>query len=163
MQIETRYGKVYLTHHAADRWVERTGRSLEELVAAIRCSVRPTKQQLNRINKRTRGKELKRVLECDVAYFILCKQVIVTVYQKGKHMQNELQRSFTTPHSYSAIEREIEMAEALIENDGTAFPECSFEDGYIAALKFVLNREGSNVREEYEDMMNEHSSEGEAA
>lgn len=68
---------------------------------------------------------------------------------------HELQRPFTTPHSYSALEREVEMAEALIERDGTAFPESTFEDGYIAALKFVMNIEGSNVREEYEDLMNE--------
>ncbi len=161
MKVETRYGNVHLTNHAVERWVERTGRSLEELVAALSCANRPTKQQLRRINKRRFGVTLTRILECDAVYFILVKKVVVTVYQKEKDM--ELQRSFTTPHSYSAIEREIEMAEALIENDGTAFPECSFEDGYIAALKFVLNREGSNVREEYEDMMNEHSSEGEAA
>ncbi len=68
---------------------------------------------------------------------------------------HELQRPFTTPHSYSTLEREVEMAEALIEHDGTAFPESTFEDGYIAALKFVMNIEGSNVREEYEDLMNE--------
>ncbi|MCR9669562.1 hypothetical protein [Vibrio parahaemolyticus] len=74
-------------------------------------------------------------------------------------MGNELQRCFTTPHSYRALEREIEMAEALIEHDGTAFPDATFEDGYIAALKFVQGRIGSNVREEYEDMVNERDSE----
>lgn len=74
-------------------------------------------------------------------------------------MSYGLQRPFTSVHSMSGLEREIEMAEALIEMDGTAFPESTFEDGYIAALKFVLNREGSNVREEYEDMMDEHSNE----
>ncbi|MEK2041099.1 hypothetical protein WOB69_01010 [Vibrio parahaemolyticus] len=75
----------------------------------------------------------------------------------------ELQRSFTTPHSYGAIDREIEMAEALIENDGTAFPDCTFEEGYIAALKFIQGRLGSNVREEYEDMVSERDSEEGAA
>lgn len=75
-------------------------------------------------------------------------------------MHNELQRSFTTPHSCRAIEREIEMAEALIEHDGTAFPDSTFEEGYIAALKFVMNRQGSNVRDEYEDMLNEINQEG---
>lgn len=70
-------------------------------------------------------------------------------------MCNELQRSFTTPHSFRAIEREIEMAEELIEHDGTAFPDSTFEDGYIAALRFVLGTQGSNVREEYEDLQNE--------
>ncbi|MDF5005695.1 hypothetical protein P3596_02350 [Vibrio parahaemolyticus] len=78
-------------------------------------------------------------------------------------MGNELQRSFTTPHSYGAIDREIEMAEALIENDGTAFPDCTFEEGYIAALKFIQGRLGSNVREEYEDMVSERNGEEGAA
>lgn len=69
---------------------------------------------------------------------------------------HELQRSFTTPHSYRALEREIEMTEALVEHEGTAFPQSTFEDGYIAALNFVLGREGSNVREDYEALMSEH-------
>ncbi|EJL6577378.1 hypothetical protein NMS50_001629 [Vibrio cholerae] len=73
----------------------------------------------------------------------------------------ELSRPFTSVHSKSALEREINMAEALMESDGTAFPDCTFEDGYIAALNFVMNREGSNVREEYEGMMSEQD--GEAA
>ncbi len=70
-------------------------------------------------------------------------------------MCDSLQRSFTTPHSYSALDREIEMAEALIDSDGTAFPDSTFEEGYIAALRFVQGRLGSNVREEYEDMLSE--------
>lgn len=73
----------------------------------------------------------------------------------------ELSRPFTSVHSKSALEREINMAEALMESDGTAFPDSTFEDGYIAALNFVMNREGSNVREEYEGMMSEKD--GEAA
>lgn len=161
MKVETRYGNVRLTHHAVDRWVERTGRSLEELVAALSCANRPTKRQLRRINKRRIGITLRRILECDVAYFILVKKVVVTVYQKEKNM--ELQRSFTTPHSYGAIDREIEMAEALIEKDGTSFPDCTFEEGYIAALKFIQGRLGSNVREEYEDMVSERDGEEGAA
>ncbi len=161
MRVETRYGNVRITHHAVERWVERTGRSLDELVAALSCANRPTKQQLRRINKRRIGMTLRRILECDVAYFIIVKKVVVTVYQKEKHM--ELQRSFTTPHSYSALEKEIEMAEALIENDGTAFPDCTFEDGYIACMKFVLGHLGSNVREEYEDMLSERNNEEDAA
>ncbi len=71
------------------------------------------------------------------------------------HTANPLQRSFTTAHTRRVIDLEIEMAEALIENDGTAFPDSTFEEGYIAALKFVLNQSSSNVREEYEDMMDE--------
>ncbi len=78
-------------------------------------------------------------------------------------MFNELQRSFTTAHSFRALEREVEMAEALIEHDGTAFPDASFEEGYIAALMFVFNRQSSNVREEFEDLMDELNSKGEAA
>lgn len=74
-------------------------------------------------------------------------------------MSIELQRPFTTPHSFSAIEREIEMAEALVEQEGTAFPDATFEEGYIAALKFVQDYQGSNVREEYEGMMSEDDEE----
>ncbi|HDZ3731964.1 TPA: hypothetical protein ACK21Z_003185 [Vibrio harveyi] len=74
-------------------------------------------------------------------------------------MSIELQRPFTTPHSFSAIEREIEMAESLIEQEGTAFPDGTFEEGYIAALKFVQGYQGSNVREEYEAMMDENEEE----
>ncbi|HAV1517139.1 TPA: hypothetical protein JG825_005218 [Vibrio parahaemolyticus] len=74
-------------------------------------------------------------------------------------MCEQMQRQFISVHSRRQLEREIEMAEALIEADGTAFPDCTFEDGYIAALKFVMNMEGSNVREEYEEMMNEGAEE----
>lgn len=72
-----------------------------------------------------------------------------------------MQRSFISVHSRSDINREIEMAEALIEHDGSSFPDSTFEEGYIAALNYVLNRQGSNVREEYEDLMNEQN--GQAA
>ncbi len=72
-----------------------------------------------------------------------------------------MQRSFISVHSRSDIDREIEMAEALIEHDGSSFPDSTFEEGYIAALNYVLNRQGSNVREEYEDLMNEQN--GQAA
>jgi len=65
----------------------------------------------------------------------------------------EIQRSFISVHSRSVIEHEIEMAETIIENEGTAFPDDTFEDGYIAALKFMLNQQGSNVREDYESIM----------
>lgn len=72
-----------------------------------------------------------------------------------------MQRNFISVHSRSDIDREIEMAEALIEHDGSSFPDSTFEEGYIAALNYVLNRQGSNVREEYEDLMNEQN--GQAA
>ncbi|HIF6161000.1 TPA: hypothetical protein ACX3IN_001944 [Vibrio parahaemolyticus] len=64
-----------------------------------------------------------------------------------------LERPFVSVHSRSAIEREVEMAESLIEQKGTVFEDATFEEGYIAALNMVLNRQGSNVREEYEVMM----------
>lgn len=68
-------------------------------------------------------------------------------------MSTGLEYSFVSVHSRSRLEREIEMAEAIMEHDNTAFPDSTFEDGYIAAIKFVMNREGSNVREEYDDIM----------
>ncbi len=63
-----------------------------------------------------------------------------------------LECPFVSVHSRSAIEREIEMAESLIEQEGTVFEDATFEGGYIAALNMVLNHQGSNVREEYEAM-----------
>jgi len=73
-------------------------------------------------------------------------------------MFNELKRLFTTALSLSELEREIAMAEAVAESErtGTAFPDSTFEDGYIAALNFVMGREGSNVREEFEALAGEH-------
>ncbi len=68
-----------------------------------------------------------------------------------------LERPFVSVHSRSAIEREVEMAESLIEQEGTVFEDATFEEGYIAALNMVLNRQGSNVREEYEVMMEKRS------
>ncbi|MBV7315476.1 hypothetical protein [Shewanella sp. NIFS-20-20] len=67
-------------------------------------------------------------------------------------MCNEFKRLFTTALTRSELEREIAMAEALIEHDGTGFPDSSFEDGYIAAINFVLGNEMSNVEEEYKQL-----------
>lgn len=79
-------------------------------------------------------------------------------------MQHDLKWLFTAPYSKGELEKEIQMAEALIENEcaGTAFPDSTFEDGYIAALNFVLGREGSNVREEYEALRAEGKLNGQA-
>ncbi|WP_223824374.1 hypothetical protein [Candidatus Enterovibrio escicola] len=55
------------------------------------------------------------------------------------HIANPLQRSFTTAHTRSLIDLEIEMAEALIKKNGIAFPDYIFEKCYIVALKFILN------------------------
>lgn len=79
-------------------------------------------------------------------------------------MQHDLKWLFTAPYSKGELEKEIQMAEALIENEhaGTAFPDSTFEDGYIAALNFVLGREGSNVREEYEALRDEGKLNGQA-
>lgn len=67
---------------------------------------------------------------------------------------------FLSVHSQTQIERELERAQTLIEKDGTAFSDDTFEEGYIAALNFVLNRQGSNVREEFEVVMSESHPEG---
>ncbi|EPJ2790540.1 hypothetical protein ACTHEE_000490 [Vibrio parahaemolyticus] len=64
-----------------------------------------------------------------------------------------LERPFVSVHSRSTLEREVEMAEALIAETGTTYPDATFEEGYIAALNMVMNRQGSNVREDYEDLM----------
>ena len=45
------------------------------------------------------------------------------------------------------------MAETIIEHEQTAYPESTFEEGYIAALNLVLNRQSSNIREDYELLM----------
>lgn len=65
-----------------------------------------------------------------------------------------LERPFVSVHSRSTIEREVEMAEAIIEHKHTAYPDSTFEEGYIAALNLVLNTQGSNVREDFEAIMN---------
>ncbi len=70
-------------------------------------------------------------------------------------MGNELQRSFTTPHSFRALETEIEMAEAIIEYQGTSSPDSTFEDGVICCMRFVLGMEASSIREAFEEMMDE--------
>ncbi len=67
---------------------------------------------------------------------------------------------YTTIHSHKAIEEEIYCAESLIDADGTAFPDSNFEEGYIAALRWVLGREPSNVREEFFAMMEERALSG---
>lgn len=72
-------------------------------------------------------------------------------------MGNALARQFISVHSRSDLDNEVAMAEELIEMKGTVFPDDTFEEGYIAALKFVLNEQGSNVREDYEDVIKEGS------
>ncbi|MBE8578624.1 hypothetical protein [Vibrio sp. OPT18] len=68
-------------------------------------------------------------------------------------MPTGLERSFVSVHSRSRLEREIEMAEAIMEHNNTAFPDSTFEEGYIAAINFVLNRYSSSVRDEFEAIM----------
>ncbi|MGY4028266.1 hypothetical protein ACW5WQ_20335 [Aeromonas rivuli] len=82
MEFETRYGPLYLTRHAFERWVERTGRSELEMLGALSRAWRPSKRQLRRIRQREAGWSPRRILECDHAYFILEKRYIVTVYDK---------------------------------------------------------------------------------
>ncbi len=67
-----------------------------------------------------------------------------------------LERPFVSVHSRSAIEREVEMAEALIANGLNPFLEdVTPTEAYIEALKFVMNQQGSCVQADYEDMMDE--------
>jgi hypothetical protein len=47
-------------------------------------------------------------------------------------------RQFISPHSKTAIEREIENAEAIISAVGTGYPDGTFEDGVNEALRWVL-------------------------
>ncbi|MCR9655104.1 MULTISPECIES: hypothetical protein [Vibrio harveyi group] len=50
------------------------------------------------------------------------------------------------------------MAEALMENGVNPFLEdVTPTEAYIEALKFVMNQQGSSVREDYEDLMDCHS------
>lgn len=66
-----------------------------------------------------------------------------------------LERPFVSVHSRSDLETEIEMAEELISAGTPAFqPDDTAEDGYIAALRFVLNNTASSVRDEYDALMN---------
>lgn len=68
---------------------------------------------------------------------------------------HELQRSFTTPHSYRALEREIEMAEELLNMKGHH----EHLESHIAAIRFVLGQQGSEIKEEYEALMSEQHGE----
>ncbi|MFB2709807.1 hypothetical protein ACE1BU_02755 [Aeromonas veronii] len=82
MEFETRYGPLYVTRHAFERWVQRTGRSELEMLGALSRAWRPSKRQLRRIRQREAGWSPRRILECDDAYFILKNGSIVTVYDK---------------------------------------------------------------------------------
>lgn len=44
---------------------------------------------------------------------------------------------FVTPHTPEAIEREIELAQTLIEVEGSGYPDDTYEDGVIAALRWM--------------------------
>ncbi|WP_243892235.1 hypothetical protein [Shewanella algae] len=84
--LHTRYGEINVSRHAVDRWRQRTGRNLPQLVEAVTTASRPTKQQLRRIHKQD-GWRPKRILECECAYFIIQNRNIVTVYDKKKRSQ----------------------------------------------------------------------------
>lgn len=49
MEFETRYGPLYVTRHAIERWVQRTGRSELEMLGALSRAWRPSKRQPRRI------------------------------------------------------------------------------------------------------------------
>ena len=80
MEFETRYGPLYVTRHAFQRWVQRTGRSELDMLGALSRARRPSKRQLRRIRQREAGWSPRRILECDHAYFILESGTVVTVY-----------------------------------------------------------------------------------
>ncbi len=82
MEVRTRYGKLTVTLHAKERWQERTGRSVWELIGSVLKARRPTKNRLRRIMKKEVGWQPKRILECEHAYFLLRNNYIVTVYDK---------------------------------------------------------------------------------
>lgn len=46
-------------------------------------------------------------------------------------------KQFLCPHTKQAIEQEIELAQTLIEMEGSGYPDDTFEDGVIAALLWV--------------------------
>lgn len=54
MEFETRYGPLYVTRHAFQRWVQRTGRSELEMLGALSRAWRPSKRQLRRIGSARR-------------------------------------------------------------------------------------------------------------
>ncbi len=65
-----------------------------------------------------------------------------------------LEQCFVSVHSRSVLEREVEMTETLIEYDVEPFPDgTTAEEAYIAALKFVMNQQGSSVKSKYEELM----------
>ncbi len=80
--LDTRYGEIYVSRHAIQRWRQRTGRNLPQMVEAISKAFRPSKNRLRRIMKREAGWNPRRILECDCAYFLIRNNNIVTVYDK---------------------------------------------------------------------------------
>lgn len=82
MEISTRYGKLNVTKHAMERWQQRTGLGVWDLIGAVLNARRPTKNQLRRIMKREAGWQPKRILVCTHAYFLVKNRTIVTVYDK---------------------------------------------------------------------------------
>ncbi|MBD6947931.1 hypothetical protein [Vibrio parahaemolyticus] len=67
-----------------------------------------------------------------------------------------LELPFVSVHSRSALEREVEMAEALMVNGINPFLEgVTPIEAYIEGLRFVMNQQSSSVLVDYEDMMEE--------
>ncbi|MEJ6520616.1 hypothetical protein PQI64_12735 [Shewanella bicestrii] len=75
-------------------------------------------------------------------------------------MQHDLKWLFTAPYSKGELEKDIEMAEEIVRTQDTAYPDYSFEDGYIAALNFVLGNEQSSMREEFDALIAEGKLDG---
>lgn len=64
-------------------------------------------------------------------------------------MEFDSTQPYRSKHTHEDIKKEIIFAEVLIEQSGTEFPDATFEEGYIAALQWILNEASSNVREEF--------------
>jgi len=88
MVLLSRYGQVRLSRHAIERWRQRTGCNLPQLVEAIATATRPTKQQLRRIKRHT-GWQPKRILECKQGYLLIKNHNIVTVYDKTRRSETD--------------------------------------------------------------------------
>lgn len=73
-------------------------------------------------------------------------------------MSSALPQRFVCIHSRARLEREIEMAEEIESEKGWS----QHIESYASAIRFVLGQQGSEIREEYEELM-EQKANGEAA
>ncbi|CED61160.1 Elongation factor 4-Ribosomal back-translocase LepA [Moritella viscosa] len=48
--------------------------------------------------------------------------------------------AINVPHSQCSIEQEIDNAEQIIAQQGSVYPDATFEDGVAEALRWILGR-----------------------